>query len=193
MARMKTYRITKAGANHTIVEPGTKNRKILGVGDEIQLTDEQYNTPGKYNNLGLRSVTSSGRVKADERTEEELAAETPETDNPRRSSQGSKSDRSDPAAVTAEDDAADEDGRDTESTGDDLKVDDEDKTEDNEEEVVVDQKKLDKLIDTLENAHGTAGIAEAREAIVKADLFEADTLPTTRAALMQALLSLKSE
>lgn len=53
-----------------------------------------------------------------------------------------------------------------------------------------DQKKIQALLDELEDSSGNAEFQAVREKVIAADLFEDDTVPTKKAELIQALTEL---
>lgn len=54
-----------------------------------------------------------------------------------------------------------------------------------------DDAKLEALIAELEDSSGNAEFQAVRDKVIEADLFEADTVPTKKAELMQALIDLR--
>lgn len=180
------HRITKVGANHTIVDENG-DRKPLGQGDTIMLTREQA-ASGRYNNLNPVEIhghdvdTGTGDKTTDDDFEDH---ETLNPKGPVKSPQGALSSQSDPAAADGDEDviaekaAADEDKDDTDDTTADESISAED---------------LQDLIDEVEDSKVADGTFEAaRKRVIAADLFEADTLPETKSGVLEALKSLKSE
>lgn len=58
---------------------------------------------------------------------------------------------------------------------------------DESEETEVSKEQIEELIKAVEESHGADGLKEARQKVIDADLFEEGTLPTRKAALIEAL------
>lgn len=62
---------------------------------------------------------------------------------------------------------------------------------DEDEDKSEDKAKLEALIAELEDSNGNAEFQAARQKVIDADIFEADTVPTKKAELLQALIDLR--
>lgn len=163
MAKDKVYhfRIGRIGAQHRMKVNG--EWKAYGKGDVIPLESATAASEPKYNNLGLIGPLIG-------------AKDTGHTASDFKSASSIDDDAAAEAARLAALDAE------KNTDGD---------TEDPDDAAAKLNALIEQLIQGLENASGSSEFNAARKAVIDADLFEADTLPTKKAEVIQALISLR--
>ena len=163
---MTIFRITRPGANHWgPPDRKTGERKRFGYGDSIELPSSAATDP-KWNNLGL--VIQGTRDVAAE--EAELGQE-----------KANPAVKPAPGDIGADNTSKSDDAN--ESKGGDEGEDDGDEGKAKRERVAL----LTKLAKMVSDSNGAAEFADARKAVIDADLFEADTVPTKKAEVIEAL------
>lgn len=186
------FTITQPGAQHR----GKRDGKWVtwGTGDQIDLTMEQYRS-GNYNNLRLEGPLVGGRLakadlsKAALKEGEVLVPEVNPVVKTKVTDATRVADGTEVDLETGEpnnEDGEDEDKDDAEDTDDDTGA------EDNaEQKPAVSKRKLNKLIKAVEDSSGSSEFAEARAKVVEADVFPEGEMPTRKAELLQALITLR--
>lgn len=155
---MTIFKINRPGAQHWGPPEGkTKERKRYGYGDTIDLPASASTDP-KWNNLDL--VFAGARDVAAE--EAELGQE--------------------PATPTIKpapgDIGADDEHEDKEGDTDEVKA---------KKAKAKRIRTISKLAKQVGDSNGSSEFTEARKAVIEADLFEADTVPTKKAEVLEAL------
>ncbi len=191
----QAFLITARGAQHRGKREG--KWRVWGEGDTIDLTFAQSQS-GNYAHLGLRPLIGTSAKKS-------IAAAPlarPSRTKPVTGDGVSDGERDRPTiqeiAAPGDDELEeiepDENAAERHSEGEKTSTDEPDGDETTgDDQPSISKRKLNSLIDAVEEASSAAEVKVARDKVIKADAFDEDSLPTRKADLLQALISYRDE